>query len=688
MSNQVICETVESPFADLPCSPAEHFKLYFYWAVWHVITQVTLALGSRETAFQQFPFLAGYNDELAARGLGALSPEISTHWWTEAIDQWERNIAQHLPLRGLREGAGLDHETLMLLAGIGLVEEDLRFGSLFDILQGTPSHQRPTVGLLEAWWRNSFAEASVRSVIRRLTELGLVHVVNPDAPRLAWILQPAALLWDAIRGDSQEKLCPWAGYFPPAKLATLETLILPPALRTAVAAIPSLLESGEAQALIIRGPQRNGRRTLLGAVAKALDRGLLEINGLKAGDERWKLIGPLATLLDAMPAIVFDLAAAETADVPRLIGYAGPVGLVLGRLGGVTGLGVERALSITVDMPEINLRRELWERRINPHANGELETISERFRLTSGNIGRAASLAQTYAALEGRKDIKRADVQKASRALSRQALETLAVRVAAEGDWSHLAVGVETLRELHNLESRCRHRERLRASVGVAFGAELNPGVRALFTGPSGTGKTLAARLLASELQMDLYRLDLSAVVNKYIGETEKNLSQIFARAEELDIILLLDEGDALLTQRTQVQTANDRYANLETNYLLQRLESYTGIFIVTTNAMDRIDNAFQRRMDVVVEFRPPNAEERWAIWQLHLPAAHAIDHALFQEVVSRCHLTGGQIRNAALHASLLALNGAGDVTSEHFEAALRREYRKAGAVYPLRASI
>ena len=153
--------------------------------------------------------------------------------------------------------------------------------------------------------------------------------------------------------------------------------------------------------------------------------------------------------------------------------------------------------------------------------------------------------------------------------------------------------------------------------------AHLNYGVRALFSGPSGTGKTLAARLLASALQMDLYRLDLSAVVNKYIGETEKNLNQIFARAEELDVILLLDEGDALLTQRTEVSNANDRYANLETNYLLQRLKSFEGILIVTTNAGDRIDSAFQRRMDVVISFPPPDATERWVIWQLHLPVTH-----------------------------------------------------------------
>jgi SpoVK/Ycf46/Vps4 family AAA+-type ATPase len=222
----------------------------------------------------------------------------------------------------------------------------------------------------------------------------------------------------------------------------------------------------------------------------------------------------------------------------------------------------------------------------------------------------------------------------------------------------------------------------------------LTPGVRVLLAGPSGTGKTLAARLLASVLGKELYALDLSSVVNKYIGETEKNLDAVFTRAEELDVVLLLDEGDALMTRRTDVQSSNDRYANLETNFLLQRLEAYEGILVVSTNAGDRIDGAFRRRMDVVIEFRAPDAMERWHIWQLHLPPSHLVDADAVDEIAGRCVLTGGQIRNAVLHASLLALAGDRDdgagaaVTSAHVEEAVRREYRKAGLVCPLRARV
>jgi len=306
--------------------------------------------------------------------------------------------------------------------------------------------------------------------------------------------------------------------------------------------------------------------------------------------------------------------------------------------------------------------------------------------MTGGNIRRAAAVARATAALGGRAAVTADDVREAGRALSREALDTLAAHVPPPlaGEWDQLAVRDETRRELLDLELRCRHRERLGDTLRAG---PAGAGVRALFRGPSGTGKTLAARVLAGVLHMDLYRLDLSALVDKYVGETEKNLDRVLSRAEELDVLLLLDEGDALLTQRTGVQTANDRWANLETNFLLQRLESFEGILLVTTNAGDRIDSAFERRMDVVVDFRPADAQERWEIWRLHLPEPHAVDDEFLADVARRCALSGGQIRNAVLHASLHALDGGGPVTAPLLETAIRREYRKSGAVCPLRQS-
>jgi SpoVK/Ycf46/Vps4 family AAA+-type ATPase len=275
-------------------------------------------------------------------------------------------------------------------------------------------------------------------------------------------------------------------------------------------------------------------------------------------------------------------------------------------------------------------------------------------------------------------------VRQANRALQ-QPLENQAVRLESCQGWDHIVAAPEVLGELRSLADRCRYREQLAAVLGATHAAGTNQGVRALFAGPSGSGKTLAARVLASELQLDLYRLDLSAVVNKYIGETEKNLNQVLSRAEELNVILLLDEGDSLLTNRTAVQSSNDRYANLETNFLLQRIESFEGILFITTNALQRIDGAFQRRMDVLIEFRPPDPQERRQIWYLHLPAGHDVSDHWLEEVARRCALSGGQIRNAALHASLLALSCHSAVTTQDAEAAVLREYQKVGAVCPLR---
>ena len=675
-----------SAFSSVPPSPTGHFNLCFYAAVLRVIGQLSQSFGSLSAVYERFPFLAGYAEELTAFGMTQVDSNDATEEWRERLDLWEAATTEHLPLRALRESAALDHRAIGLLLSVGLIEEDSRFGFLFETMQATPGQHRPNAGLLSAWWRDADDEGAGRINLRRLLELGLVNVVNKDAPRIEWALQIPALLWDVLRGESDHQLAPWLKHRAPASLLSIDELLVADAIRQRLLRVPQLLRSGEARALIARGPHHNGRRTMLGAVARELGRGTLEISGMsKADDERWRLVGPLATLLNALPVIALDLAPGETVELPRFNGYDGPVGVVIGKQGGITGPCVERALTLTLEMPDAKSRRMHWLASLGSYEIKELDGISERFRMTGGNIRRAASLAVPYAALERRTTITPGDVQQASRALNRQALDTLATQVNMPGDWSHLAVSPQTLAELYSLESRCRNRERLRESVGHALASQLNAGVRALFSGPSGTGKSLAARLLASMLQMDLYRLDLASIVSKYIGETEKALSQLFARAEELDVMLLLDEGDALLTQRTQVRDSTDRYANLETNFLLQRLETFEGILIVTTNGVDRIDSAFQRRMDVSIDFRPPDAAERWTIWQLHLPATHAIAPPLLREVAARCVLTGGQIRNAVLHTSLLALSDGGVVTSSHLQSAVQREYRKMGSVCPLR---
>lgn len=666
----------------------EHFKLHIFAALSRVLARAALTLGSDEAVDTRFPFLAAYREELSDFGVGALDENGGAEAWAGAIAEWEADVPGHLPLRALRQAATLDHDTLTLLLSVGLVEEDARFGAFFAALQGTPTLHRPTLGLLNAWWRGEEDHGEVRAHLRRLGELGLVEVVNRDAPRGEWALHVPGPLWDALRGEVPGSVTPWMRHSSLEQLAGEGPPLVPESLHDTVMQLPPLLLSGEAGAVVVRGPRGNGRRTVLRAVAQALGRGVLEVEGPSRGDdggERWRMVGPLSTLLHALPVLVLEPAPGEAQELPAFEGRDAPVGVVLGRQGGVSGPSVDRALTLSVDMPDASERAQLWAQGLQGRPCPALADVSERYRMTRGNILRAAGLAKACASLHGREPVLMEDVREAARALNRQALDTLAVRLPATGDWGQLAVGGETLRELRHLESRCRHRERLAQGVGEMLAPQLTPGVRALFQGPSGTGKTLAARLLAAELQLDVYRVELSSIVNKYIGETEKNLGRLFALAEELDVVLLFDEGDALFARRTGVGSSTDRYANLETNYLLQRIESYEGILLVTTNSPDAIDGAFARRMDVVVDFRAPDVDERWALWQLHLPAAHAVDSELLLEVASRCQLSGGQIRNAVLHASLLAVEDGGSLTSEHLESSVQREYRKSGDVCPLR---
>ncbi len=613
---------------------AEQFKTQYCAAVQELIGRAASLLGSRREVLEQFSFLEDYPEDA-----GPVAP---------------------------LEALGLDREAVSIWMAIGLIEEDPRFGPLFEAMQNAPGQHRPTLSLLTALWREETDCIEVRARLRRLMDLGLVQPVNPEAPRMEWTMQAAPPLWDALRGERPGRL-----YRPPEELPESGDLVVTAEVRRTLESLPRLLTTGQVRCVTVRGPRHNGRRTAMGALARALGKGLLEVPGKTAA------VPALAALLNAMPVFLPDLAPGETFEAPAC---EGPFGIVLEKHGGVSGAV---GITVTLDIPDVECRRRLWDCDGTGTATGTgiaagtAAGIAERFRMTSGNIRRAADLAQCYAAIEGRPAISLDDVRDASRALNRQALETIAVQVPCTGGWERIGVADETLTELRTLEMRCRHRERLGGNCGV----------RALFTGPSGTGKTMAARLLASSLGMDLYRLDLAAVVNKYIGETEKNLNQVFARAEELNVILLLDEGDALLTQRTSVQSSNDRYANLETNFLLQRIESFEGILVVTTNAAGRIDSAFHRRMDVVVEFRPPEPAERWVIWQLHLPPGHQADPRWLEDVAQRCVLTGGQIRNAVLHASTLALDCGAPLGTVPLEDAVLREYRKAGAVCPLRRS-
>jgi len=207
--------------------------------------------------------------------------------------------------------------------------------------------------------------------------------------------------------------------------------------------------------------------------------------------------------------------------------------------------------------------------------------------------------------------------------------------------------------------------------------------VRALFVGPSGTGKTLAVSWLACRLGIPLFRVDLSAITSKYIGETEKNLSQLLARAEQNEVLLLFDEADSLFGKRTDIHEANDRFANAQTNYLLQRMESYGGITILTSNGRSRFDDAFSRRFDAILSFPLPGPEERRALWMAHLGAEHGVSSGQLNLLAAVAELTGGQIRNAVLRGAVDAAQNGNRILYRHLLTGVASEYRKLSRQLP-----
>jgi SpoVK/Ycf46/Vps4 family AAA+-type ATPase len=246
-------------------------------------------------------------------------------------------------------------------------------------------------------------------------------------------------------------------------------------------------------------------------------------------------------------------------------------------------------------------------------------------------------------------------------------------------------VASERLRaDLDALMLRCHAREDLADGLGASASTRYRPGVRALFTGPSGTGKTLAAGWIATRLGLPLYRVDLASVTSKYIGETEKNLSQLLARAEQAEVILLFDEADSLFGKRTDISDSNDRFANAQTNYLLQRIENYDGIVVLTSNSQARFDDAFARRLDFIIDFPPPGPEQRRALWQSHLGPHTRLTSSEVNQLAVLVDLNGGQTRNAVLAAAVHARRAKREIEFPDLLSGIEAELRKLGRQVPV----
>jgi hypothetical protein len=344
-----------------------------------------------------------------------------------------------------------------------------------------------------------------------------------------------------------------------------------------------------------------------------------------------------------------------------------------------------KALPVDLQPPTHALRRTEWSAALEVEglaaSTSELDALAGRYRLTPERIRQAARSAREACEADGGEG-HGPDLFGAARDQSSADLGAQARRLATRYRWDDLVLPPERLSQLAEICNTVRHRSRVYEQWGFDGKLSFGKGVNILFTGPSGTGKTMAAEVLAGELEFDLYRIDLSMVVSKYVGETEKNLARVFEEAELSTAILFFDEADALFGKRSQVRDAHDRYANIEVSYLLQRMEEYNGIAILATNLQKNMDEAFLRRMHFSVAFPFPSEAYRLRIWEGVWPTAVPRDRSVDPSVLAeRFELPGGAIRNIALAAAFLAAADGRVITMDHILHATRRELEKMGTV-------
>lgn len=444
------------------------------------------------------------------------------------------------------------------------------------------------------------------------------------------------------------------------------------------------------------GSDRDTRRSLAASVCAQLNLNLQamsvhalpttpeDLANLRRLWEREGILGHRALLLEADDA---DLITPERAR---------GVGWLIGRLrGGVQLSGArlwpttERAL-VTFDVARPGAREQLalWKHHLgsaSEELNGHLEQLVGQFDLSAGAIRSACCRAVSHrhegVGARGHSasvdpEVLRVALSARCRAQTRLALEDLALRIDAVANWDDLILPPAQRATLHEMAMHVRQQRTVYDTWGFASRGTRGLGVTGLFAGPSGTGKTMAAEVLARALGLDLYRVDLSAALSKYIGETEKNLRRIFDAAEGGGVVLLFDEADALFGRRSEVKDSHDRYANIEVSYLLQRLEAYRGLAILTTNMKESVDTAFLRRIRFVVQFPFPDAEQRAEIWRRAFPDATPVER-LDTARLAQMHVTGGNIRNIALNSAFAAAEDGGPVRMSHLLQAARSEYAK-----------
>lgn len=575
------------------------------------------------------------------------------------------------PLGQLLRDFRLQLHEWFLLALAGEVEASAPLALAVAELQAPQRQPRPAVQLAAAMSAELFGAdlPPLQLPGHPLVRSGVLRLEGEGPLPLRDLAMPTAL-WAILAGDRT----PWPGcrrIDPGPDPGHSE--LLPAALREQLPGLADLLRAGRAQAVAFRGSLRSGR------LAAAQLASLLGLWAVECAQTQWEdepVLAAACRYAGWLPVLVPRLGPGEQLALPARTGLPVPVALALGREGAVDGPGL-----VEVDLPPLTPpeRRTIWRQALGgasppPEAQAALLDGPSILTLAERALLDARRLNETLAASH----LARARAQWGAERL-RLLAQPVAGGVAAEA----LVLTPALQDHFEDLVARCQRREALWEGLGVTLAATANPGVRALFVGESGTGKTLAAAHLATRLNAPLYRVDLAAVMNKYVGETEKNLGLMLDEAAASDVILLLDEADALFGRRGDGAESGERYANMLTNFLLTRIEGHPGIVVLTSNSRSRIDPAFTRRLDAILEFPLPGGEERLRLWASHLGGRSPGDEVC-RMLAAYCDLAGGHIRNAVLNAAARSRGAPHEpLEAGLLVAALVDEYRKLGRDAP-----
>ncbi len=436
--------------------------------------------------------------------------------------------------------------------------------------------------------------------------------------------------------------------------------------------------------IVLVGPPGSGRAEAARHAARRRGQPLLDVDLDRLPRDPAAFDGALLDLLldarlRALPLLVRLGRPAE--DDPRgeplrrrLAAHRGPLLITAERA--PDGLGDAPLVELT--RPDSAEQRALWLRELADDARAD--RLAARFDVTPGVLLAALAEARREARALGAEAPDDDQITRALRRRMQHALDGLSERVHTALGWDDVVLPDDVVERLREIRAHARHRSRVFDTWGFRRKMDYGRGLSCLFSGPPGTGKTMMAGIIAHDLGRELYRVDLSRVVSKWVGETEKNLGRIFDEAEQAQVILFFDEADSLFSTRTEVKGANDRFANMEVNYLLQRMEQYDGVSILTTNFERGLDEAFRRRLKFRVHFPLPDADQRAELWRRMIPAEMPVDGDIDFERLGRKHkMSGGNIKNAVLRAAFYAAEEGGGLTLARLRRAADAESREMG---------